>query len=242
MTQADDEPVNSETYDIADMNFSSNNHAQGTVPASCTACTGSNPPLQTIAYPIRDSLYLNITDRCTLACRFCPKHNGSYQVHEYHLTLEHRPSAADVIAAVGDPTRYREVVFCGYGEPTLRLKVLLEIARAVKARGGRVRINTDGLANLVHKRDVLPEMAGLIDAISVSMNAADPVTYARHCQPRLQGAFDAMLTFLASAPRYIPKVTATAIQGLSGVNIPACKRLAAHLGVEFRARELDIVG
>jgi TatD family-associated radical SAM protein len=85
-------------------------------------------------------------------------------------------------------------------------------------------------------------MAGLVDAVSVSMNAADPVTYARHCQPRLQGAYDAMLAFLAAAPRYIPKVTATAIEGLEGVDIAACEKLAASLGVAFRARQLDVVG
>jgi TatD family-associated radical SAM protein len=202
----------------------------------------TNPLSPTISYSIRDNLYLNITDRCTLACRFCPKHNGSYQVHQYQLKLDRRPTAAEVIASVGDPARYHEVVFCGYGEPTLRLKTLLEIARAIKARGGRVRINTDGLANLVHKRDVLPEMAWLIDAVSVSMNAADPTTYVRHCRPRLPGAYQAMLEFLAAAPRYIPKVTATAIQGLPDVDISSCRKLAAQLGVEFRARELDVVG
>lgn len=215
---------------------------QSAASAGCAPCVNSNPPLQTIAYRIRDSLYLNITDRCTLVCCFCPKHNGSYQVHQHQLELERLPTAAELIAAVGDPTRFHEVVFCGYGEPTLRLKVLLEVARAVKARGGRVRVNTDGLANLVHKRDTLPEMAGLIDAVSVSMNAADAAAYARHCQPRLPGAYDAMLAFLAAAPRYIPSVTATAIEGLEGVDIAACERLASQLGVAFRARQLDVVG
>lgn len=195
-----------------------------------------------LAYTIRDTLYLNITDRCTLQCHFCPKFHDSHQVHEYDLTLDHRPEVAEIIAAIGDPSRFPEVVFCGYGEPTLRLKVLLEVAAYIKAHGGRVRVNTDGLANLVHKRNVLPEMQGLVDSLSVSMNAATAEVYDRHCLPQLQGSFEAMLAFLREAPRYIPDVTATAIAGLEGVDIAACEQLAASLGVKFRRRELDVVG
>lgn len=197
---------------------------------------------QTISYPIDDRLYLNITDRCTLQCGFCPKYNGSHRVHDYDLTLDHRPSAAEVIAAVGRPADYAEVVFCGFGEPTLRLKVLLEVARHVKAQGGRVRVNTDGLANLVHRRDVLPAMGECVDALSVSLNAQDPEVYARHCRPQLPGSYAAMLEFLAQAPRHVGEVTATAIHGLDGVDIAACRALVEARGVQFRQRELDVVG
>lgn len=197
---------------------------------------------QTIAYTIGDNLYLNVTDRCTLECAFCPKHNGSRHVHEYDLTLEHRPAVEEIIAAIGDPAAYREVVFCGYGEPTLRLKLVLEVAEYIKSRGGRVRINTDGLANLVHKRNVLPEMAERVDALSVSMNAQNAEVYNRHCHPALKGSYEAMLEFLKEAPRYVPEVTATAIDGLEGVDIAACRTLAEKLGVRFRRRVLDVVG
>jgi TatD family-associated radical SAM protein len=199
-------------------------------------------PQQTIAYTIGDRLYLNLTDRCTLACAFCPKYNGSHSVHDYDLTLAHRPSAGDVIAAIADPACYREVVFCGYGEPTLRLKVVLEVADYVQSRGGKVRINTDGLANLVHKRDVLPELAGRVDALSVSLNAQSAEVYERHCRPALPGAYTALLAFLRAAPRHIPTVTATALDGLEGVDIEACRALAAELGVGFRRRVLGVVG
>ena len=199
-------------------------------------------PAQTLSYTIGDRLYLNITDRCTLQCAFCPKHNGSKRVHDYDLTLHHRPALEEIIASVDDPGRYREVVFCGYGEPTLRLKVLLATARHVKAHGGRVRVNTDGLANLFHRRNVLPEMAPCVDALSVSMNVQDENLYARHCLPALPGSFQAMLDFLAEAPRHIGDVTATAIDGLEGVDIDACRRLAKARGVKFRRRALDVVG
>lgn len=197
---------------------------------------------QTIAYTIGDKLYLNVTDRCTLRCTFCPKHNGSRRVHEYDLTLEHRPGAEAVIAAIGDPSIYREVVFCGYGEPTLRLKLVLEVAEYIKTRGGKVRINTDGLANLTHKRNVLPEMAGRVDSLSVSLNAQNAEVYDRHCQPTLRGSYEAVLDFLREAPRYVPEVTASAIDGLEGVDIEACRALAERLGVRFRRRVLDMVG
>lgn len=195
-----------------------------------------------LSYQIGDRLYLNITDRCTLECRFCPKTQDRPEVRGYDLRLSERPTVEQLIASVGDPARYAEVVFCGFGEPTLRLKVLLEVARWIKAHGGRVRVNTDGLANLVHKDYTLPLLGECVDAISVSMNAQNAAVYEEHCQPALPGSYEQMLDFLRAAPRHIPEVTATAIRGLSGVDIAACARLAKTLGVAFRARELDKVG
>ena len=197
---------------------------------------------QTIAYPIENRLYLSITDRCTLGCEFCPKTQGTMQVHEYDLTVDHRPELDEVKAAVGNPADYEEIVFCGFGEPTLRLKLLLQGAAWVKQYGGKVRINTDGLANLVHKRNVVPEMVGLVDALSVSMNGQNEEVYNQHCQPQLSGSFEAMLDFLQLAGAEIPSVTATAIDGLEGVDVEACHQLADQCGVAFKARKLDIVG
>jgi TatD family-associated radical SAM protein len=195
-----------------------------------------------ISYRIGDRLYLNITDRCTLECRFCPKTLGRPEVKGYDLSLSHRPTVEEIVATIGDPARYTEVVFCGYGEPTLRLEVLLAVARWIKGHGGRVRVNTDGLANLVHKDDTLPLLAECVDALSVSMNAQDAAVYERHCQPALPGSYEKMLEFLRAAPRFIPDVTATAIRGLPDVDIDACERLARSLGVKFRPRDLDKVG
>lgn len=198
--------------------------------------------LPVYAYPIRDSLYLNVTDRCTLKCQFCPKHKGSNQVDRYDLTLSRPPEHEELIRLIGDPASYDEIVFCGYGEPTLRLKVILKVADHVKSLGGRVRLNTDGLGNLVHKRNVLPEMQGRIDALSVSMNTDTEPLYQLHCQPALKNAYPSMLDFLELAPSYIPDVTATAISGLEGVDIEACRTRAQALGVKFRERQLGIVG
>jgi TatD family-associated radical SAM protein len=198
--------------------------------------------MSTLSYTIGNSLYLNITDRCTLACAFCPKFNGSHRVHDYDLSLPRRPSTADILAAIDEPSRYDEVVFCGFGEPTLRLEVLLAVATEIKRRGGRVRVNTDGLANLVHKRDVLPALATCVDALSISLNAQNAEVYARHCRPQLPGSYAAMLDFLGRAPACIPDVAASAIDGLEGVDIAACQRIAEDRGARFRRRTLDVVG
>ncbi|UZE97616.1 TatD family nuclease-associated radical SAM protein [Alkalimarinus alittae] len=196
----------------------------------------------TIVYPIRDSLYINLNNRCTLKCVFCPKFNGSWQVHDYDLALDHKPSAQAVIDEIKDPTPYDEIVFCGFGEPTLRLKELIEVAQWVKHKGGNVRVNTDGLANLAHKRNVLPELAKCVDSLSISMNAQSEAVYNHHCKPGLEHSWRSMMEFVAEAPQYISDVTATAIEGLEGVDVAACEALANALGVKFRKRTLDVVG
>jgi TatD family-associated radical SAM protein len=197
---------------------------------------------QQITYQIGNNLYLSITDRCTLECAFCPKTLGDMRVKGYDLTFDHRPTAGEIIATIDDPAGYDEVVFCGYGEPTMRLNVLLEVARDIKARGGRVRLNTDGLSNLVHKQNTLPELAECVDALSVSLNAQNREVYDRHCRPNLPGSYEAMLAFLREAPKYFKDVTATAIDGLEGVDIPACEAIAREMGVKFRRRVLNDVG
>ncbi len=195
-----------------------------------------------LVYDIRQSRYINLTNSCTLKCHFCPKTQGEPFVHDYDLGIEERHQASDYIEAIGDPALFEEIVFCGFGEPTLRLKLLLTIAKSVKEKNGRVRINTDGLANLVHKRNVLPEMATCVDALSVSLNGQNETIYDQHCLPSIQGSFQAVLDFLELAPKYITDTTATAIDGLAGLDIKACEQLALSRGVKFRRRVLDIVG
>jgi len=192
---------------------------------------------QIIAYPLENNLYLSITDRCTLVCEFCPKTKGSLKIGDFDLSMDHRPSAEEIIASIHHPENYNEVVFCGYGESTLRLKVLKDVAKWLKQRNIKIRLNTDGLGNLVNKRNILPELKGLIDTVSVSMNAQNEEVYIQHCQPQLEGSYQAMLDFLKDAPNYIPRVIASAINGLDGVDIDACRSIAENLGVEFRQRE-----
>jgi TatD DNase family protein len=202
---------------------------------------GSNDQAARIAYRIRNSLYLNITNRCSNRCSFCAKYDD-FTVKGHFLRLDHEPSAAEVLAAVGDPSPYDEVVFCGFGEPLLRLDLVKEVAAVLKAKGSRVRINTDGQANLVYGRNVLPELEGLIDCVSVSLNAADAATYARLCNtPFGEAGFHGICQFLREALKHIPRVIASAVT-VPGLDVEAVKRLAKSLGVEFREREYAEVG
>jgi len=194
-----------------------------------------------IAYQIRESLYLNITNRCTNSCRFCAKFKD-FNVKGHQLKLDHEPDCGEILAAIGDPTRFQEVVFCGYGEPLLRLDLIREVAAWLKGHGIKVRINTDGQANLVHGRNILPELEGLVDTLSVSLNAADAETYQQWCQSRFgEQSYQAVKDFLRLAGAHIPEVVATAVT-LPGIDIQACEKIAAELGVSFRKRDYNEVG
>lgn len=196
----------------------------------------------TLVYDIRDCRYLNITGRCTLRCQFCPKHNGSKQVHQYQLDLKRQPQAEEVIALLGNTADFTEYVFCGYGEPTLNLATLLSVASEIKARGGSVRVNTDGLGNGFHRRNILPELATCVDSLSISLNADTQAAYERHCQPKLSGAYAALLDFIKLAPHYIADVQVSAINGLEGVDIEACRNMVEVTGAQFKQRTLGVVG
>jgi len=196
----------------------------------------------TLVYDIRNSRYLNITGRCTLRCQFCPKHNGSKQVHEYQLDLNHQPKAEEIIPLLGDVENFDEYVFCGYGEPTLNLDTLLTIAKEIKHRGGYVRVNTDGLGNLFHRRNILPELAVCVDALSISLNADTEQAYIEHCRPKLKNAYQSVSEFIRLAPGYIKNVQVSAIDGLEGVDIAACREFVETSGAEFKHRMLGVVG
>lgn len=196
----------------------------------------------TIAYALRGNCYLNVTSRCTLRCGFCPKFNHTWIIGGANLRLPQEPSLDQVLAAVGEPRIYQEIVFCGLGEPTLRLYDVLDIAAELHQRGARrVRIDTDGLANRVYGRDVTPDLEGLIDALSISLNAQNEEIYDRHCRPTLPRAYAAMLEFADRARDFVPDITLTAIDGLEGVDMAACEDVARRLGVKFRRRVLNDV-
>ena len=194
-----------------------------------------------IAYKIRNSLYLNITNRCSNRCSFCAKFDN-FTVKGHNLLLDGEPSFEEIMAAVGQPGEIEEVVFCGYGEPLIRLDLVKQVASELKGRGYPIRINTDGQANLVHGRNILPELTGLVDSISVSLNAPDAATYGEICNPPFgEAGFEAVCTFIQEAHQHIPQVVASAVT-IPGIDIEACRRLAESLGAEFRVREYAEVG
>lgn len=199
------------------------------------------------AYLLGDALYLNVTSGCTLACVFCPKiRDRDFTLAGFDLALKRDPSAEEVweaALAAGIDGR-SEVVFTGFGEPTRRLAVVLALARRLKARGvSRVRIDTDGLASLREGRDVVPELAAAgIDAVSVSLNAADAATYARVCPSRHgEGAYEAVKGFIRSAVAVLPEVSASCV-ALPGLSEEACRNVAVGLGARFRWRPYDRLG
>ncbi len=194
-----------------------------------------------IAYMIRNSLYLNITNRCSNRCSFCAKFDD-FTVKGHNLLLDAEPTYDEVMAAVGQPMGVDEVVFCGYGEPLIRLDLVRRVATELKGRGYRIRINTDGQANLVHGRNILPELAGLVDSISISLNAPDAEIYGAICNtPFGKAGFAGVCDFIREAQRHIPQVIASAVT-VPGIDSEACRNLAESLGAEFRVREYAEVG
>ena len=195
-----------------------------------------------IGYTLNGNRYLNITNRCTLRCAFCPKFNGEWTVRDHDLKLMRDPPIEKIIEAAGAPGDYKEIVFCGLGEPTMRLYTLIEAASHLRSRGARVRLNTDGLANLVYGRDVTSDLNNVVDSLSISLNAQDRDTYNRHCRPKLSGAYESVLDFARRARDFVPQITLTAVDGLPGVDIGACRKVADDIGVNFRHRVLGVVG
>lgn len=200
-----------------------------------------------LAYVLGDALYLNLTSACTLACTFCPKiRDGDWNVGGFDLRLTRNPDADEVWTAVlraGIEGR-SEVVFTGLGEPTRRLEVLLDLVRRLKAAGvARVRVDTDGLASLREGKDVAALLAEAgVDAVSISLNAADGETYARHCPSRYgPAAYDAVKDFVRTCVGRIPDVAASAV-ALPGLSEAACRAAAEALGARFRWRPYDRLG
>jgi TatD DNase family protein len=201
---------------------------------------GQLPDKGEIAYQIRDSLYLNITNRCTNRCSFCVKFHSDY-VKGHRLRLSREPTEEELKGEIGDPARYREIVFCGYGEPLLRLETVKNVAQWIKSRRGRVRINTNGHANLIHGRNIIPELKGIVDSISISLDAQDEDTYNRICGPAFPDAFNAVIRFVRDVKETVPDVQITVVN-MPGVDIAKCRAIAEQLGTAFRVRELDVVG
>lgn len=191
-----------------------------------------------IAYPIGDNLYLNITNRCTNACVFCIRNKSRHFNQQYPLWLEREPGTDEIIAAMGDYSKYHQIVFCGYGEPLIRLDTIKEVSRRLATRDSRpvIRLNTNGHANLFWGRNILPELKGLIDIVSISLNADNATTYNQLCHPAFgEKSYAAVIEFIKEAKKQIPEVEVTAVD-LPEVDKEACHKIAESLGVSFRIR------
>jgi TatD DNase family protein len=193
------------------------------------------PERPTIAYRMHDALYLNMTNRCSADCIFCDR-RGDAVVKGHVLKLENEPSVAELIAAIGDPKQFREVVFCGYGEPTIRLDEVKEVAGWIKQNGGRTRLNTNGHGNIIHHRQIESELKGLLDSVSISLNSTDPEEYGRLMQVDGKTYFQAMIDFVRQCKIYVPEVTMTVVD-IGTIDIDnAQKFVEEFVGVGFKVR------
>lgn len=196
---------------------------------------GSKPKVS-YTYKLGNSLYINVTNRCNADCVFCRRKEDPF-LRGYNLGMKksEEPPAEVYIQEIGDPKQYDEIVFCGYGEPTIRWDVVKEIARYVKENGGRTRLNTNGHGNYINRRDITPEMKGLIDVVSISFNSFDPGQYAEIMKVD-ELHFYEMLSFAKKSKEFVEKVVMTVVD-VEEIEIEKARKVVEEdIGAEFRIR------
>ncbi|MBR1753543.1 TatD family nuclease-associated radical SAM protein [bacterium] len=199
---------------------------------------------QNLVYFLDGKLYVNLTNACTNQCLFCIR-NLKDDVKGKSLWLsDEKFSADDVIAQFNEIYNgEKDLIFCGYGEPTLKLDILKTVANYVKKNHPeiKIRLNTNGHANVVYKRNILPELKGLVDDISVSLNAQNEDLYKEISQPNIKTE-----TPLKEVEDFIKKsvdagfdTTASVVTGYKNydVDVEKCETIAHNLGAKFRNRE-----
>jgi TatD DNase family protein len=197
-----------------------------------------------IAYAIKKGLYLNVTATCTNDCMFCPRPGAGRYLYGYNLNLENDPSSDELVSAARTALEFEgceEIVFCGYGEPTTRLETIVDAARGLRTAGLPIRLNTNGQGNLIHCRNIVPELEAVFDAVSVSLNAPDGDTYLWLCRPDAgEKAFDSVMDFIRKAADSKMGCTVTAIEYPS-IDVEACRRLVETIsGASFRVRKYHV--
>jgi len=200
--------------------------------------------MMTITYPVKNGIYVNMTNRCPCACTFCLRHNSDSVYGSEPLWLDHEPTVREVCDSIDtwDLSQYSEVVFCGYGEPTERLDDLLEVAAHIKTKSSiPIRINTNGLADLIWKEQTAPKLEGLIDTVSVSLNATNKEEYNRIVRPKFGiESFDAMLRFTADCVKYVPNVVMTVVDVVtSPEEQELCRSICDSIGATLRVRPFE---
>ncbi|MBP3405941.1 MAG: TIGR04100 family radical SAM protein [Kiritimatiellae bacterium] len=199
-----------------------------------------------ITYPVKSGLYVNLTNRCPCACVFCLRQNAPGIFGSDSLWLDREPTVDEVIASIESRNLddFTELVFCGYGEPTERLDDLLAVAKHVKSirPGMHVRVNTNGLSDLIHGEPTAAKLKGLVDTVSISLNTPDPEEYLKMCRPKFGlESWQAMLDFAKSCREYVPNVVMTIVD--APVTTPEiqekCKAITDSIGVRLRIRPYE---
>jgi cyclic pyranopterin phosphate synthase len=196
-------------------------------------------PAGTVAYRAGGSIYLNLTNRCSNACEFCIRDwtNGVYGAD---LRLDQEPELDEVLQAVelaflDGPAD--EVVFCGFGEPTMRLDLVLAVTEWLTLRRIRTRLDTNGHGQLLNPEVEVPAAlaAAGLGSITVSLNAATPHEYDRVCRPTFAKSYRAVLNFAEQCLAQGIETTLTAVD-YPGADLPAVADIATAMGAGFRAR------
>ena len=200
--------------------------------------------MMTITYEGRNSIYVNMTNRCPCACTFCLRHNKDNVFKSDSLWLDREPTVEEVCESIDsrDLSKYDEVVFCGYGEPTERLDDLLEVARYLKSKGRiKTRINTNGLSDLIAGEKTAHKLNGLIDTVSISLNATNEEDYLKLVRPKFgAGSFDAMLSFAKDCTSYVPEVVMTVVDVVTSKEEQELSRkICDSIGVTLRVRPYE---
>lgn len=196
----------------------------------------------TITYTIGDSLYVNVTNRCTNNCNFCIRQNGDTVGDSDSLWLDKEPSKEEMWQDLSKRNlkEYKEVVFCGYGEPLMRLSEVIYLCKNIKEISDiPIRVNTNGQADLIHGEPTASQLSGLVDIISISLNAQNAENYNEYCKPVFgEDSFYAVTHYALDCKKYILKVILSVVDNISPEEIEECRKIAESLGVDFRVREM----
>lgn len=195
-----------------------------------------------ILYTYKNQVYANITNRCDCSCQFCIRSHKDNVGDAENLWFQKEPTLEEIKQAIDafDFSGYEELVFCGYGEPTCALENLLATAAYVKEKYAlKIRLNTNGLANLYHKRNIVPELAAVIDNVSISLNAPTPEKYQEITRPQFENAFPALLEFASLAKEAFAHTQLSIVDVLPPEEIEACQKLADERGIYLRIRKFS---
>lgn len=200
--------------------------------------------MMTITYPVNKGLYINMTNRCPCSCTFCLRHNADGVYGSDSLWLDREPTVQEVCDSVDtwDLSQFSEVVFCGYGEPTERLEDLLLVAKHIKAKGNiPIRINTNGLADLIWEKQTAPELKDLVDTVSISLNTPSKEDYLKVVRPKFGAqSYDAMLRFAKDCTANVPNVVMTVVDVVtSQEEQEQCRKICEGIGANLRVRPFE---
>lgn len=197
-----------------------------------------------ILYEVHENLYVNMTNKCPCSCTFCLRQTKDEMNHSGSLWLEREPSVEEVIAEFDkfDMKKYHELVFCGFGEPTERLEDLLKVAAFAKEKFNiPIRINTNGLSDLIYEKDTAPMYEGLVDTISISLNTPNKEEYLKLTRSKFGiQSHDAMLRFAGNVSKYVPNVILSTVSTtITEHEEQECKAICDKLGVTYRIRTFE---